>query len=417
VIQLEWPAISGLELTPACNNRCAGCSNTYAADRSSAVLDAGFWFSALRQFAPEAVRIQLTGGEPTLHPRFPDILSASAAYDARVTVFTNARWSNPGQLLHHARGVRNLDGFLISLHGAQAASHEAFTRVRGSYATALRNIRLALEAGVTVALCTVITRFNVDELAAIVDLAADLGAEHLAFNRYIGRADSQLEPTARKLRGAIAQIEGWIADGARVRYGENLPHCFSRNSSAGCVAGVASMSIDPWGRMHPCHMSPTVIGSLLASPVYEVWHSQQMAEWLHKADDDCGGCALYGECHGGCRAIRELREDGCEPLRRRVRNRPAQPKMCQLPAVVRPTFIGRLRPERFGYTVLGQGDFLPVVSDAALVLEACDGTTSIAELEERFSDSGLALIAELWAMGLLTSSEAQKPLQIPLVGA
>jgi len=83
--------VYALEVTPACNSRCPGCSNVYATDRTpSSPLSASTWEALLAPFAPEAVQIRLTGGEPTLHPEFFRILEAATSYDAWVTVFTLA---------------------------------------------------------------------------------------------------------------------------------------------------------------------------------------------------------------------------------------------------------------------------------------------------------------------------------------
>ncbi len=78
----SWPAIYALELTATCNNHCQGCSNIYATDRALPPMSASTWEAWLATFAPEAVRIRLTGGEPTLHPEFFRILQAATAFDA-----------------------------------------------------------------------------------------------------------------------------------------------------------------------------------------------------------------------------------------------------------------------------------------------------------------------------------------------
>ena len=55
---LSWPAIYSLELTPACNNRCPGCSNIYRDARQPAPVDAATWERWLTEFGPEAVQMR-----------------------------------------------------------------------------------------------------------------------------------------------------------------------------------------------------------------------------------------------------------------------------------------------------------------------------------------------------------------------
>lgn len=399
---LSWPAIYALELTSACNNRCPGCSNTYAADRTPPPLSAAQWESLLASFAPEAVQLRLTGGEPTLHPGFLRILDAATSYDAWVTVFTNGRWLDPPGLMQQLRGRRRLSGLLVSLHGATSASHAAFSGVRDSFGETLANIRLALDNGIAVALSTVITRRNLHELEAVVDLGEQIGAQQVVFNRYLGAPLPGLEPSHDDLSMAIRRIEAMAAQGQPVKYGTCIPQCFAPNASDGCLAGVAYVAIDPWGRMRPCTHSPTVVGSLLDHPVQELWHSPAMDAWRMLMPQACTACAAYALCHGGCRAIQELRSDGRDPLRLEPLNSFGTSDAArQLPAAGRPRVRARLRRESFGYAVLGGGHVLPVSTAAQEVIDACDGATTLRELELQLGQPSVALLGQLWDHGML----------------
>jgi hypothetical protein len=60
-----------------------------------------------------------------------------------------------------------------------------------------------------------------------------------------------------------------------------------------------------------------------------------------------------------------------------------------------------LRPEAFGYAVLGSGNVLPVRAEARPLIDACDGQRTFAELVEEFGEGGLHLWGTLWEMGML----------------
>ena len=174
------------------------------------------------------------------------------------------------------------------------------------------------------------------------------------------------------------------------------------NSSEGCLAGVGYVSIDPWGNIRPCAHSPTIIGSLHQSSLTELWHSAAMNTWRARMPTKCVTCAAYAICHGGCRAAQELRPDQRDLLQ----NLPLP--TCspvsgtrELPADAYPHAIVRLRSESFGYAVLGQGQVMSVQPEAREVIEACDGTSTFAELAAHFDQSAIELLGDLWEMGML----------------
>jgi radical SAM protein with 4Fe4S-binding SPASM domain len=399
---LSRPAVYALEITPVCNNRCPGCSNIYIENRTQPPMRAHTWVELLATFVPEAVQIRLTGGEPSLHPGFFSILEAATAHDAWVTVFTNGRWPDPVRFVQRLRDWPQLSGLLVSLHGAHPESHETFTRVPGSFGETLANVRLALENGLTVALSTIITGQSWDQVGAVAELARELGVQHVAFNRYLGGPLPGLEPTLEQVQAAVDRIEALAQAGEAVKYGIGIPQCFAPNRSEGCLAGVAYASVDPWGNLRPCAHSPTVVGSLRQSSLADLWHSPAMDAWRALMPPECTTCAAYAACHGGCRAVQELRSDGRDPLRGESLAHYAPPQTVhQLPADLRPRTCVRLRSEPFGYALLGGGQVMPVRPEARPVVEACDGSATFAELTARFGQSGLDLLGAMWEKGML----------------
>ena len=369
---LSLPAILTLELTPACNNRCAGCSNVYT-DRMSPPLPFSAWREMLAPYMPEMAQLRLSGGEPTLHPEFFELLDFTSAYDAAVTVFTNARWRDPAQFVEQfaRRESPNLAGLLVSLHGAEAHSHEAFTGVSGSFAETCANIRLAAAQGISVMLSTILTHQSWNQIEQVLELAQTLGARSVAFNRYLGTPLPGIEPTKDELRAAQIAIERLIAIGSPVKYGVGVPQCFTLNHSGGCLAGVAYATLDPWGNLRPCNHSPTVVGSLRGHPLRELWHSEPMNAWRALMPNECLACTAYSICHGGCRAIQELRADQRDPLRQQpLADYKSARETKEIPANARPVPNYHIRQEPFGYILLGRGQVIPVAKEAKRVLDA-----------------------------------------------
>jgi radical SAM protein with 4Fe4S-binding SPASM domain len=309
------PTIYALELTPACNNRCPGCGNVFTSRTPPvAPLSAARWEDLLDIIEPHARKLKVTGGEPTLHPDFADIVRAIAARDIPFTLFTNARWPNPAEVLALLQEIPQCVGLLVSLHGPDAQSHEVFSGVPGSFAEAVGNIRQAVDAGLTVATSTVITQHNVNRVEETVALSQSLDAGHAVFNRYLGAPLPAIEPSREQLRSAIRSIESMIHRGDPVRYGNPIPQCFAFNSSHGCVAGKAYCTLDPWGTMRPCNHSPTKIGNLFEQPLEALWHSEAMEAWRALTPSECQGCPDRAVCGGGCKAMAELRAEHGDPL-------------------------------------------------------------------------------------------------------
>jgi radical SAM protein with 4Fe4S-binding SPASM domain len=376
---LSWPSVVVLQLTPYCNNLCPGCSNVFSGLRTGGNTSASQWVAWLEIFAPETAQLHLTGGEPTLHPEFFTILETATGYDAWVTIFTNGRWINPELMIRSVRNQSRLAGLLISLHGATVKNHEAFNHTPGSFEETIRNIRNAADAGISVSISTVITRYNWDTVTDIVGLGESLGASEFVFNRYLGAKNQD-----------------------KVRFGIGVPQCLTINSSRGCNAGVTYASIDPWGNMRPCGFSPTIVGSLYQSTFNNLWHSPMLESWRNLMPEECMGCAAYSTCHGGCKAIQELRRDKRDPLRCNPLSEYSPPASIKhLPADVRPRAIVRMRSEEFGLAVLGMGQVVPVTVDAEPIIRACDGQKTFRQLYEQFGPNSLSLLGELWEKGML----------------
>lgn len=320
-LNLRWNgdglAFVFLELTPACDNRCVGCSNVFAAQRTDAPLSGQTWSRLIERILPHVGWLKLTGGEPTLHPDFEAIVEFLAQRGVPFRLLTNGRWPPEAQMVAFLRNVPVLESLLISLHGSTALDHERFTCVPGSFAEAVRAIRCVAGAGLKVATSTVITRYNWNRVDEMVTFAQSLGADHAVFNRYIGPPLPVLEATPAQVAQAVQRVEALIAAGKAVRWGTPVPLCALSRADGGCLAGEAFVTVDPWGNVRPCNHAPYAIGSLLAQPWEKIWRSGKMETWRMMVPDECAGCGLYQSCRGGCRAEAMLRPTPSYPLPRK----------------------------------------------------------------------------------------------------
>jgi len=315
-----------LELTPECNNACPGCGSVYAHQKNAPPLSVADWCAMVDLLAPMNPRLRLSGGEPTLHPQFEEIANYIDAQGIPFTVFTNARWEEPQAMIHFLAGRGHLEGILVSVHGARAASHEAFTNVPGSFDEAVNNARRAAQAGVRVVTSTVITHQNHREMEEVMELTHAIGAERTTFSRFIGPPLPGIEASEDELEIAVQSLERLMDNRRRfqennedLHYGSPIPHCFTANRSNGCMAGFVHATIDPWGNLRPCPHVPIIAGNVLEQDFEAIWHSPTMETWRSGLLAQCDGCSLAGECRSGCQAQALWRGNGRDPL---IRSRP-----------------------------------------------------------------------------------------------
>jgi radical SAM protein with 4Fe4S-binding SPASM domain len=412
---LSSPVAYYLELTSACNNRCPGCGNVYAAGRTPAStcsegvvrpspssLNGAEWCDLISLLASHAHHFKLTGGEPVLHPAFAEIVRAIEDQDIPFTLFTNGRWPRPDALLHLLHNLASCAGLLVSLHGPNEITHEAFTGTPGSFAETVSNIRRAVDAGLDVATSFVINCHNWDRIEESLDLGLSLGANHVVCNRLIGAPLPGVTPSQAQLEAAIATVESLRAAGRPIRFGNCIPQCFAPSSSRGCTAGSTFATVDPWGRMRPCNHAPLVAGDLRIQPVEEVWHSVTMTHWRSLVPDGCVACSAFATCHGGCRAQALLTGHLRDPLiRAPLRETAPSSSQVLLYAGLRPTgeFVLRLENEAIVLIQQSQAVRIPVGCDQ--LVSDLDGSLTLREINRQYGNVGVDWIGSLYEEGMV----------------
>lgn len=310
-----------LELTPECNNACRGCGSVYAHQKNAPPLSLADWRTVIDRLLSMAPHLRLTGGEPTLHPEFEEIVAYISTQSIPFTVFTNARWKDPDAMIRILVDKQHLEGILVSIHGARASSHEAFTATPGSFDEAVDNTHRAAQAGVRVVTSSVITHQNYQEIEEIVALTQAIEVNRTTFSRFIGPPLPEIEASDSELKVAVQAIERLIGNGhypqgdrEAIRYGAPVPHCFTANCSNGCMAGFVHATVDPWGNLRPCPHVPIIAGNVLEQDFETLWHSPTMETWRKGLLAQCDGCSIVDECRSGCQAQAMWRKTSCDPL-------------------------------------------------------------------------------------------------------
>ncbi len=263
------PLAALLELTYRCNLKCAYCYNDRKRVRSH--LGTGEWIAILGQVAEMGVlHLALSGGEPLLHPGFDEILAEARRLEFAIRIKTS------GDLLtrERARRIRVAgDPFLVelSLHGADAATHERQTRVPGSFQRLLANARAAVDEGVRLRFVCILTRWNEAQLDGMAALAAGLGIPLRLSTEVAPRDDGDRSPLALKVsEEGYRRYRAWVArQGALVEDAVSRPDPGEVERT--CGAAATGFTVDPLGNVLPCVQWRQSAGNLREKPLREIW--------------------------------------------------------------------------------------------------------------------------------------------------
>jgi MoaA/NifB/PqqE/SkfB family radical SAM enzyme len=189
-----------VELTNRCNLRCQHCfDERHAAtgDLPLPVLE-----KVLHEgHSCEITHLSFTGGEPTIHRQFADILCRAAAAGYTFSFVSNGQ--NFPQILSLLLQYREwFTGVTFSLDGAQEGTHDQL-RGEGSYRRLMRAVSCCVVKELPFTLNMVLTARNCGEVTPMVRLAARLGSRGVRFGFLMPTPETaqrglDLSPVARR---------------------------------------------------------------------------------------------------------------------------------------------------------------------------------------------------------------------------
>lgn len=158
------------ELTRDCNLRCGHCYNASGLVKHPRV-DTGTLLELVRRFAAEGTTLmELTGGEPMVHPDFFEVFETACAEYQRVALLSNGWFIGPAEAKRMARWAGTLL-VQVDLDGAVPATHDRLRGMRGAARRAARAVRALADEGLDVRVAMTVTSFNLHEMAATIELA------------------------------------------------------------------------------------------------------------------------------------------------------------------------------------------------------------------------------------------------------
>lgn len=300
-------------ITHGCNLRCAHCyqqeyqSHT-SVEQLNRILDK---ICRFLNGNPLRGQINLTGGEPLLHPAFFPLARKIRAMGFRLGVLTN------GTLIDEAaaRELARLKPVFVqvSLDGTEPI-HDGI-RGAGSFQKTLAGIDLLKKHGVRVLVSFTAQKGNVHTLPELTRLCHAHRVDKLWWDRVVtdNDADQQTLALSTEEFRLLVQTAAGLNRKYRRRNGtstlENtralqFPDC---GSSPGyrCGAGRNLLAILANGDVMPCRRLPLVVGNVLEQELGELIGSSPVLRQLRMSSfpDECAGCERLFSCYGGAKCV------------------------------------------------------------------------------------------------------------------
>lgn len=207
-----------VELTNRCNLACRHCFE----ERHAGVGDLPFSIidRVIREGRLNGIdHVSFTGGEPTLHRRFADIVRELCNAGYTFSFVSNGSTFDRIYRLLEAQG-RAFRGVTFSMDGATEPTHDTL-RGAGSYRQVMRAVSICAVRSLPFTFNMVLTLENRHETGRMAAIAARLGARGVRFGHFMpesGQPAPQLELSLPQRREVEAEI--WrLQDSSRIPIG------------------------------------------------------------------------------------------------------------------------------------------------------------------------------------------------------
>ncbi|MCI9414636.1 MAG: radical SAM protein [Clostridiales bacterium] len=297
-----------VEITNQCNLNCRTCYNRSGLNRERKEISAARLEGIIERFLPLGLeRFLISGGEPTLHTEFDDVLALVDRYpQLSFGIVTNG--TNHHEKLIERLNTRDNFTLQISLDGS-CEEQNAKTRGAGHFEQAAAFARRIHNPNRKPLLKMVVSQHNYEDIASFYELALSLGCiPEYAFIYRSGNGVDGWESKAVSPRQKLAALNLIDSLNTKHRVEAVLPLCSGR---CPYVDGLEKLSlcVKTDGSIQPCQSlydSRYSLGNVFdfQPERFEarLGETAALARERFAADFDCGRCLLRENCGKGCMA-------------------------------------------------------------------------------------------------------------------
>lgn len=302
------------ELTHRCPLQCPYCSNPIELETSKGELTTAEWQRVMAEMADLGVlQIHFSGGEPTVRKDLTALVQHATDVGLYSNLITSAVMLSYDRL--SALYDAGLSHVQISFQGAEAKVADRVGGFRNGHVKKLEAAKWTRQLGLPLTVNAVMHRQNLHQLAGIIDMSVDMGADRLevANVQYYGWALknraalmptlAQLEQTTQIVEAAQKRLQGILA----IDY--VIPDYYALRPKQ-CMGGWGRQffNISPVGKVLPCHAAETITGLNFASvrdhSLEWIWHNSDAFNCYRGTDwmpEPCKSCDFKEVDFGGCR--------------------------------------------------------------------------------------------------------------------
>ncbi len=311
-------------ITDVCDQRCRHC---YIFSEGHPELFSTGWgdlretYEKIKAFCEKLGRtpyIYLTGGDPVLHPDFWPLLELFSRDGTRFCVMGNP-FHLTGEVCARMKACGCVK-YQLSLDGLEE-THDRF-RKPGSFRATLEAMELVKSAGMWCAVMSTVSKANMEEIPALIDLVAERGADVFAVGRYCPTSterayDAHISPAeycdflgrcwerfeANRGRGTTFQLKDHLWALFLYEKGLYRPGLSGDGISEGCNCGRNHITILPNGDIYACRRMESRVGNVRTDDLYELWRGEKMDAYRqYEKFEKCAKCELKTVCRG-CPAV------------------------------------------------------------------------------------------------------------------
>ncbi|WP_095176380.1 MULTISPECIES: radical SAM/SPASM domain-containing protein [Blautia] len=300
-----------INITNRCNNNCLYCFQGKKENITeltyNELIDV---FAQLKEM--NVNRVTLSGGEPTVHPNFFDIIRALEEKNIEVNVLTNALFDKE---VRNFINNSNINKIYVSLDGTGIENY--ITRGIRTMDNIIENLKL-LEKKITV-MCTV-NNYNYRHVDNLISFCSQFSnVKKINFNpiKIFTNKLAYLDIDAGKLEYMNEKID-------RMGNGYNIDirsyYNKFQNKYMNCKAGKKELTINYNGDISPCIFGfsidpPIVMGSIKNESIKTIWEGDRRWEEFLDIKGECKKCNNSYYCSGICKIEEIIKEgDKCKYL-------------------------------------------------------------------------------------------------------
>lgn len=259
---LKSPLTISLEITNVCNQNCVFCVQS-AQWKSGSIEGHHLSLEQIEALLNEArslgvVEFLISGGEPTCHPLFAEIVERVKAFRFRTSIITNGVCLSSAELERLADILDpEQDLFIIGLDAADSANYKKL-RGQNDFALVCNTLRMMQRAHVPFATQTVVVRKNAAALDDVWNIAKSCGSRaHILVLPYrIKSACEDIYLSDEEITMFLARL----CKDSQCRSEAGTPlvlpiNCGKDNSTAAhkvCSSGRTSCAVSAHGEIHIC---------------------------------------------------------------------------------------------------------------------------------------------------------------------